>query len=144
VITEKSISLRYEIDAAQTAVDTCALNSVRAIVVIVDTRGNTMLQMVGDRANYNLLDEARRKARTAVMTRRNTADLQKDLAANPKMRISPDPDFLVMPGGAPFRAGEEVVGAIGVAGGAPELVNSCAEAGIAKLKDYLHPQEVRQ
>jgi uncharacterized protein GlcG (DUF336 family) len=138
LITEKSIAMRYEIEAAKAAIDACSSDHVRAVVVMVDSLGNTMLQMVGDRANYNLLDEARRKARTAAMTRRNTADLQKDLAANPKMRIPPDPDFLVMPGGAPFRAGEEVVGAIGVAGGGLEQDDKCAQTGIEEIGHLLH------
>jgi uncharacterized protein GlcG (DUF336 family) len=144
VITEKSLSLHYEIDAANAVIDTCTQHHVHAIVVIVDNRGNTKLQMVGDRANYNLLDEARRKARTAALTRRSTAALQTSLAANPSFRIPPDPDFLLLPGGTPFRAGSEIVGAIGVSGGAPEVVDSCAQAGVDRLKQYLHPEESRQ
>jgi uncharacterized protein GlcG (DUF336 family) len=137
LITEKSIAMSYEIEAAKAAIDACSLDHVRAVVVIVDSRGNTMLQMVGDRANYSLLDEARRKARTAAMTRRNTADLQKDLAANPKMRVPPDPDFLVLPGGAPFRAAQEVVAAIGVAGGGLEQDDKCAQMGIEEIRHLL-------
>jgi uncharacterized protein GlcG (DUF336 family) len=144
VITEKSLSMRYEIEAADAAIGACAANQVHAIVVIVDARGNTKLQMVGDRGNYNLLDEARRKARTTALIRRSTATLQKALAANSNMRIPPDPDFLVIPGGVPFRAGSEIVGAIGVTGGAPELVDGCAQAGVEKLKQYLHPEEPSQ
>ena len=49
VITEKSLSMRYEIEAAEAAIDACAANQVHATVVIVDARGNTRLQMVGDR-----------------------------------------------------------------------------------------------
>jgi uncharacterized protein GlcG (DUF336 family) len=143
IITEKSLSLRYEIEAATAAVDACAANHVHPIVVIVDSRGNTKLQMVGDRSNYNLLDEARRKARTAAFMHQSTAALLRALNANPSMRIPPDPEFLVIPGGAPFRAGSEVVGAIGVAGGAPDLVDSCAEAAVNKLREYLHPEEER-
>jgi uncharacterized protein GlcG (DUF336 family) len=141
VISEKSLALHYEIEAAEAAIDACAANQVRAIVVIVDTRGNTKLQMVGDLGNYNLLDEARRKARTSALTRRSTAALQKSLAANQNMRIPPDTDFLVLPGGAIIRAGSEIIGAIGVAGGAPDVVDSCAQAGVEKLRPYLHPEE---
>jgi uncharacterized protein GlcG (DUF336 family) len=143
VITEKSLSLRYAIEAGQAAIDACSANHLRAIAVIVDARGNTRLQMVGDRGNYNLLDEARRKARTAALMRRSTTAIQQALAANPTMRIPPDPDFLVIPGGVPFSAGSEIVGAIGIAGGSPELLNNCAQAGVDKLKEYLHPEEPR-
>jgi uncharacterized protein GlcG (DUF336 family) len=141
VITERSLSLRYEIESANAAIQTCALEHVHATVVIVDSRGNTKLQMVGDGGNYNLLDEARRKARTAVLMSRSTATLLKTLAANPNMHIPPDTDFLVVAGGVPFRAGSDMVGAIGVAGGPPEFVDGCAESAVEKLVQYLHPEE---
>jgi uncharacterized protein GlcG (DUF336 family) len=140
-ITEQSLSLRYEIEAAETAVDLCEANHLHAVVVIVDSRGNTKLQMVGDQGNHNFLEEARRKARTAVMMRRSTGALKEALSANPSMRIPPDLDFLVVPGGIPFRTGSEVVGAIGVAGGEPALADQCAKAGINKLSPYLLPDE---
>ena len=143
-ITEKSLALHYEIEAAEAAIDACAANHLRAIVVIVDARGNTKLQMVGDRGNYNLLDEARRKARTAALMRRSTIDLQQALAANPRMRIPPDSDFLIISGGTPIRAGSEIVAAIGVAGGAPEQMEGCAQAGADKLAPYLHPEPPHQ
>jgi uncharacterized protein GlcG (DUF336 family) len=46
--------------------------------------------------------------------------------------------FLILGGGVPIRAGDEIIGAIGV-GGAPggHLDDQCAEAAIAKIRDRL-------
>jgi len=140
-VTIKSLAMRYQIEAGEAAIGACAANQVHATVVIVDSAGNTRLQMVGDGGKYSFLEEARRKARTSAMMRQSTATLQKSLAANPAMRIPPDTDFLVIPGGVPIRAGSEVVGAIGVAGGEPQENDSCAQAGADKLKELLYPEE---
>ena len=45
---------------------------------------------------------------------------------------------LILGGGVPIRAGDQVIGAIGV-GGAPggHLDEQCAEAGIEKIRDRL-------
>ena len=61
------------------------------------------------------------------------------MRTNPGAARLPDIEgFLVVGGGIPIRAGEEVVGAIGV-GGAPggHLDDQCAEAGIARIRDRL-------
>ena len=48
------------------------------------------------------------------------------------------PGFLLLGGGVPVRAGNEVIGAVGV-GGAPggHLDEQCAVAAIEKVKDQL-------
>jgi uncharacterized protein GlcG (DUF336 family) len=48
--------------------------------------------------------------------------------------------LLILGGGLPIHAGDEVIGAIGI-GGAPggHLDDQCAEAGIAKIRDRLNP-----
>jgi uncharacterized protein GlcG (DUF336 family) len=49
------------------------------------------------------------------------------------------PGFLLLGGGMPIRAGNEVIGAVGV-GGAPggHLDDQCAAAAIEKVKDRLN------
>lgn len=48
------------------------------------------------------------------------------------------PALLVLGGGVPIRAGDEVIGAVGV-GGAPsgQLDKECATAGIERVRDRL-------
>lgn len=48
--------------------------------------------------------------------------------------------LLLLGGGLPIKAGEEVIGGIGI-GGAPggHLDDACAEAGIARIRDRLSP-----
>ena len=48
------------------------------------------------------------------------------------------PGFLLLGGGVPIKAGDEVIGAVGV-GGAPggHLDEQCAMAGIDKVRDQL-------
>lgn len=139
-VTLKSLSLKYQLEAGQAAIDACAANHVPATVVIVDSGGNVRMQMVSDDGHSSLLDEARRKAHTAASLRRSTTDLAKALATNPRMLIPPDPDTLIVGGGVPLRAGSDMVGAIGVAGGTPEENDRCAQAGVDQLNEYLHPE----
>lgn len=136
-VTQKVLSAKLQVEAAQTAIEFCAANNIRAHVVIVDAQSNVRLLLVGDGAKANTIDGARRKALTAALMGIATSTLQQRLTENPKMMLPPDPVILPMAGGVPIRVGNELIGAIGVGGGPPEQDEKCAAAGLAAIQDRL-------
>jgi uncharacterized protein GlcG (DUF336 family) len=137
-VTQKLLSERLMVEAAQAAIDACAANNIHVHVVIVDTAGNTRLLIVGDGSKANTVDGARRKAYTAAMMGQPTATIAERIAANPKMLVPPDPMLLFLAGGIPIRVGSEVIGGFAVGGGTPEQDAPCAQAGLDKIQSELH------
>jgi uncharacterized protein GlcG (DUF336 family) len=135
--TVKTLTQRAEFEAAQAAIDTCAAKNVHIHVFIVDANGNTKFFVVGDGSRYNTVESARRKAFTAAIKGKPTIQLQQEDAAASVKPIVTDPNLLNIAGGIPIRVGSEVIGAIGVGGGAPEQDNQCAQAGIDKIQRFL-------
>lgn len=93
----------------------------------------------GDRVGPHIASEARPKAYAAASMRVATTRVLETVRTNPGAARLPDIEgFLIVGDGLPIRAGDEVVGAIGV-GGAPggRLDDQCAEAGIARIRDRL-------
>lgn len=139
VLQERNISLAIAVDIARGAVDACAAKNLNVSAVIVDRAGVVRATLRADRAGPHTLDSARGKAYTSASIRNNTGAIAANLEQNPAMRnVALIPGLLVLGGGVPIRAGDEVIGAIGV-GGAPSgaLDEECANAGIEKVKDRL-------
>ena len=140
VVTIRALGMQPSMEVAQAALADCAVANPRVAVVVVDTEGNPRLIMVADGAKASLVDNARRKGMTAATLRQVTSVEQKMVEANPMMVVPPHADDLIAPGGVPIRAGTQVIGGIGVEGGDPMEAEKCAQAGVDKLKDYLHPE----
>jgi len=135
--TLKVLTMRAQLEAAQTAIDTCAASNVHVHVWMVDANGNTTLFLLGDGTRYNTVETARQKAFTSAIMGQPTAAIQKRIAENPGTRVPPDPRLIFVGGGVPIRAGSEVIAAIGVGGGTPEQDDQCAQAGVEKIQHYL-------
>jgi uncharacterized protein GlcG (DUF336 family) len=140
VTTVRSPAFQYSVLAAQAAIDACVATDPHVAVVVVDTGGNPRTIMVADGAKSSLVENARRKAYTAAGVRQVTSVEQKLIQANPTMIIPPQSAYLMEPGGVPIRAGTQVIGGIGVEGGDPMEAEKCAQVGVDKLKDQLHPE----
>lgn len=127
-------------EAVAAAVEACAREGWRVTVAVVDQGGVTRALVRGDGAAPHTVDSAFKKAYTAASLRRGTLELSGYLAGAPAAQGIRDtnPNILVLGGGLPIRAGEEVVGGIGVAG-APGMDKdeACANAAIAKIQDRL-------
>jgi uncharacterized protein GlcG (DUF336 family) len=135
--TQKILSERLAVEAAQAAIDFCAASNVHVHVIIMDADLNLRLLLIGDGSKVNTTDGARRKAYTAATMGQATAVIAQRLADNPKMLVPPDATLLFLPGGIPIRAGGELIGSIGVGGGAPEQDAKCAQAGLDKIQSRL-------
>lgn len=139
VRTEKNITLALANEAASAAVETCFAKGWFVSAAVVDRSGVLKALQRADGAGFHTVDAAKRKAYTSASMRNNTSAILENIKNNPaSANLIQIDNFLILGGGMPIRAGDEVVGAIGV-GGAPggHLDDQCAEAAIAKIKDRL-------
>jgi uncharacterized protein GlcG (DUF336 family) len=139
LLQERNISLALATEAAAAAVQSCKERGFTVSAAVVDRSGHVKALLRADGAGPHTLDSSRRKAFTSATMRSNTSAILQTVQTNPGAANLPMIDgFLILGGGMPIRAGEEVIGAIGV-GGAPggNLDDLCAEAGINKIRDRL-------
>lgn len=125
--------------AAAAAVETCARQGYRVSAAVVDAAGQVRALLRGDGAGPHTLDSSTRKAYTAASLRASTARYADIAAGTPGAAGLRDiPGLLLLGGGLPILAGEEVVGGIGV-GGAPagDLDEACARAGAGAIAERL-------
>lgn len=139
VVTERNIAAGLAAEAVAAAVEACSGRGYRVTAAVVDRSGVLRALLRADGAGPHTVASARAKAYTAASMRTGTSQILETVRTNPGAARLPDIEgFLVVGGGLPIRAGEEVVGAIGV-GGTPggHLDDQCAEAGIARIRERL-------
>lgn len=139
LVTERNIGASLAAEAAAAAVEACAGRGYRVAAAVVDRSGVLRALLRGDGAGPHTVGSARAKAYTAASMRAGTSQILETVRTTPGAARLPDIEgFLILGGGIPIRAGDEVVGAIGV-GGAPggHLDDQCAEAGIARIRERL-------
>lgn len=123
---------------AGAAADACR-QSGRTVAVTVVDRGGALLVLQRDPAVGPHNGEAsRRKAFTALSTRKATLALARDARANPDTaNLATLPELLLLGGGVPLLAKGSPVGAVGVAGGGgPANDHACAAAAIAAVPGF--------
>jgi len=130
LITEKALSLDMAMDIARGALDKCRADGYRTTVAIIDAGGNLKVSVRDDGTSPHTVEVARKKAYTALIYRRPSMETAKAWATQ-----VPPPSIegtIALGGGLPIRAGDQVVGSIGVSG-APgqDKDEACATAGIA-------------
>lgn len=139
LVVERTISAALAAEAVAAAVEACAGRGHRVAAAVVDRSGTLRALLRADGAGPHTVASATAKAYTSASMRANTSQILETVRTNPGAARLPDIEgFLIVGGGMPIRAGDEVVGAIGV-GGAPggHLDDQCAEAGIARIRDRL-------
>jgi len=136
---EKNISVALANEAALAAMQACTEKGYKVSAAVVDRAGQLRALVRADGAGPHTIDSSRRKAYTSASLREATSAMLDILQKNPSAaNLQMIDGFLILGGGLPIRAGDEVIGAIGV-GGAPggHLDDQCAEAGISKIRDRL-------
>lgn len=124
---------------ALAAVEACAARNFNVTATAVDRAGVVRAVLRGDRAGPHTLAASRQKAYTSASARNATGAMAQAAESNPGARnLVHIPGFLLLGGGVPIRAGEEVIGAVGV-GGAPSgaIDEECANAALEKARDLL-------
>jgi uncharacterized protein GlcG (DUF336 family) len=136
IITQKTVSLDMALNIAQGALEKCRASGYHVTVTVLDGNGIVKAIARDDGASVMTMDGSRRKAYTALVFKRPSAETA---AAWMKSGFVPRVEGVIaLPGGVPIKAGDEVVGAIGVSGspGGDKDV-ACAEAGIARVAGQL-------
>ena len=123
---------------AQTAIDTCKGNGFAVSVAVVGRTGELILQVRGDGTGPHTVENSFKKAYTARTFRSPSAGLAKRLKDDPLLPLIHLSNVVAAAGAFPIKAGEDVVGAVGVSG-APggDKDEVCAQAGIDKVADQL-------
>ncbi len=123
---------------AQAAVESCAAKGYAESAVVVDRDGDTIVAIRGDNAGPHTMENARRKAYTAMAFRVSTTDYAKRFADNnPTVRQQVTlPNVIAIPGGLPIKSGNEVIGGAG-ASGSPGVDEPCVQAGLDKAATQL-------
>ena len=136
VRAEKNISLELANQLASATVAACAANGYAVTATVVDRAGGVRAIQRADNAGPHTVQASERKAYTSASAKAPTRVMLENVQKNPGAATLPDiPGFLVLGGGLPIKAGNEVIGAIGV-GGAPggHLDEQCAQTALDKFK----------
>ena len=138
IIMHKDLSLSVAKAIAEGAVAACAEKGYAVSAVVVDRDGETIVEMRGDDAAPHTMENARRKAYTAMSFRQPTAEYAKKLqdpnsVAHQQVTL---PNVIAIPGGQPIKTDNQVVGGVG-ASGSPGVDDDCVNASLEKVKDQL-------
>jgi uncharacterized protein GlcG (DUF336 family) len=137
LIARKDLSYPIALTIAQAALDDCKGRGYATSVVVVDRGGNIVVALRGDNAGAHTMENARRKAYTAMTFKMTTADFIKEMATRPVRREQTTlPNVIAIDGGVPIKVGNDVVGGVGLSG-SPGVDEQCVMAGMNKVKDQL-------
>jgi uncharacterized protein GlcG (DUF336 family) len=123
---------------AQAAIESCVAKGYPESAVVVDASGETIVSIRGDNVGPHTVENARRKAYTAMSFRVSTTEYAKRFADNNPLvhQQVTLPNVIAISGGLPVKVGTEIIGGIG-ASGSPGLDEPCSRAGIDKVADQL-------
>jgi uncharacterized protein GlcG (DUF336 family) len=131
---EKNISMAMAMAVMQGTLDQCTKDGFKVSVVIVDKAGNVAASVKGDGTNPHTMEFARLKAYTARTRGQTSAATQKQMEDPAFAFLKQIPGVVGIGGGVPIKAGNEIIGGVGVSG-APggDKDEVCAKAGIDKV-----------
>ena len=137
VLTQKNVSVAMAQTIANAALAQCQSMGFKVAVAVVDRGGQTIVMLRDDGAGLHTPEGAERKAFTARTFGQPSAAFVQRLKDRPDTAGSVHyTRVLALPGGVPIKAGNEVIGAVGVSG-SPGKDDVCSQAGIDKVADQL-------
>jgi uncharacterized protein GlcG (DUF336 family) len=138
LVTHKDLSLAAAMTIAQTAMEKCTAEGYGVSVAVVDRAGQTVVALRGDKAGPHTMENARRKAYTAMTFRMPTSQYAEKYAENDPVveQQVTLPNVIAIPGGLPIKVGDDVIGGAGVSG-TPGVDEPCVQAGLEKIADQL-------
>lgn len=135
---EKNISMGLSLAIIQGAIEQCTKDGYKVSVTIVDKSGNVAAQLRGDGTGPHTMEFSRLKAYTARTRNQTSLQTMKLLEDPANAFIRQIPGVVGVGGGVPIRAGNEVIGGVGVSGvPGGEKDEVCANAGLAKVEAAL-------
>jgi uncharacterized protein GlcG (DUF336 family) len=138
LLSQKAISAGMALTMAETALATCKTNGYAVSVSVVGRAGELMLQVRGDGTGPHTMENSFRKAYTSRTFRQPSGDFAKRYKDDPQLSLVWLTNVIAAQGALPVKAGDEVIGAVGVSG-APggDKDQVCAQAGLDKVADQL-------
>jgi uncharacterized protein GlcG (DUF336 family) len=138
LLTHRDLSYAIARTIAEAAIENCQAKGFGVSAVVVDRDGEVIVALRGDNAAPHTMENARRKAYTALSFRTSTTEYAKRYASdNPVVRQQVTlPSVIAIPGGLPIKLGDEVIGGVGVSG-SPGGDEPCVQAGLDKVADQL-------
>ena|ERR1700676_3399563 len=138
LIMHKDLSLDIAKTIVEGAIAACNARGYATSAVVVDRDGDTLVAMRGDGASPHTMENARRKAYTAMTFKQTTAEYAKKLqdpnsVAHQQVTL---PNVIAISGGVPIKAGADVIGGVGLSG-SPGVDEECVNPGLDKVKDQL-------
>jgi uncharacterized protein GlcG (DUF336 family) len=138
LLTQKSLSAGMAMAIAQTALETCTRQGYQVSVHVLGRNGEVLVAVRGDNAPPHTMENSQRKAYTSRTFRIPSGEFVQRVKDNPTLGAVHLTGIIAAQGALPIKAGDEVIGAVGVSG-APggEKDEACAKAGIDKVADQL-------
>jgi len=137
LIERKDISYPMALAIAQGALEDCKARGYPVSVVVVDRAGANIVTLRADGAGPHTMENARRKAYTALTFKMTSEEFAKLMESNPVRRQQATlPGVIGIPGGVPVKVGNDVIAGVGLSG-SPGVDEPCVRAGLAKVADQL-------
>jgi uncharacterized protein GlcG (DUF336 family) len=138
LLTQKSLSAGMAMAIAQTALETCTKQGYNVSVHVLGRNGEVLVAVRGDNAPPHTMENSQRKAYTSRTFRIPSGEFVQRVKDNPTLGAVHLTGIIAAQGALPIKAGDEVIGAVGVSGApAGEKDEVCAKAGIDKVADQL-------
>ena len=138
LLTHKDLSLATALTIATTAADTCKAQGNRVSVTVVGRDGEVIVALRGDDASPHTVENSRRKAYTARTFRIPSGQFAERVKKEPTLGLVHLSGVINNQGGLPIKAGDEVIGGVGVSGSpGGDKDEACAKAGLDKVADQL-------
>ena len=137
-VAERNVSAAMARAIIDGALEQCARDGYRVVVVVVDRAGQMKGMLAHDGVHPHNPELARRKAYTARTFRQTTAEFQLRTEKAESAGLRSLPDMAWTGGGVPIKIQDETIGGVGVSGapGGPRD-ETCALAGLARAADQL-------
>jgi len=151
-VAARGPSLALALEAAQTAIDKCKALHANVAVSVVDSAGVLKLMLASDDTFARGVTSSTAKAITAKDLNMPISELAERIKTDSVLaeKVRSNRNYVVGSGGLPLRAGNEVIGAIGVGGAigegrdknypdplAPNRDEICAKAALDKISARL-------
>jgi uncharacterized protein GlcG (DUF336 family) len=137
LLDRKDLSFATALTVATGALEACKARGYATSVVVVDRGGNTVVALRGDNAGHHTMENARRKAYTAMTFKMTTEAFLQEMKTRPVRREQTTlPNVIAINGGVPIKVGNGVIGGVGFSG-SPGVDEECVNAGMEKVSQSL-------
>ncbi len=137
----RGVPLELALEAAKVAVDTCKGLDQKVGVSVLDSSGEVRLVLAADGAAYRGVQNSALKAKAALAFEIPSGQVAERARTDAAVasRLAANPTWLARAGAIPVRAGDTLIGAIGVGGArGSDKDEACAVAGLDKVRGRLY------